>query len=167
MTWIDTAASLGTRSDEQPWWMYSLPHEGVGRDDRVNVLLEQAEGAARDVIECRLDLVGYRVTTCSGPESRRRGCPLARGKRCSLVEDADVIVNRLGFDLESNRAVLADERRVRPDTPIVVEVERPKLDLLAGQLEGCTALVSPATNQEVLDAVAAARARPRRNDPSN
>jgi hypothetical protein len=60
---------------------------------------------------------------------------------------------------------LADERKVRPDTPIVVEVDRPKLDLLADQLEGCTTLIAPATNEEVLDAVAAAR--PRSQAPSN
>ena len=35
---------------------------------------------------------GFAVMACPGPKAQRRGCPVLRGRRCPLVEQADVVV---------------------------------------------------------------------------
>jgi hypothetical protein len=56
---------------------------------------------------------------CHGPGDGG-GCPLLAGCRCELFERADGIVFGLDLDDETNRAVLARYRELRPDLPIHV-----------------------------------------------
>jgi hypothetical protein len=156
MSWIEALAAGGGRRRERPWWMFSLPARSrarhVRRDHRVNVLVEQRDTAVRDVIERRLERAGYRVTTCGGPESQRDGCPLLRGRRCALLDDADVVVNSLHLGAGTHRAILAAQRRARSGG-IVVEATRPQLEHFADLVEGCEPLLVPYRSTDVLVAV--------------
>jgi len=87
------------------------------------VLLEAPEGAAAAELWRTLEEKGAHVVWCPGPEGPSPAwCPLMAGRRCSLVEAADVVVFALGCDGASCRLVRSELERLHPETPVIETV---------------------------------------------
>lgn len=83
---------------------------------------------------------GFDVAQCGGAESEG-ACPVQRGERCSLIDNADVVLATIGAGAALAEAV----RSVHPAVPLVVEV--PRDDKAAADLlpPDCTAMPFPAS----------------------
>jgi L-amino acid N-acyltransferase YncA len=68
---------------------------------------------------------GFAVLACPGPKAQRRGCPLLRGGRCALVEQADVVVCALRDGEEEDRVFGA---HLDSHVPVVVAETSPRAD---------------------------------------
>lgn len=67
------------------------------------------------------DDAGCVTAVCSGPGRRQRGgCPVLRGERCPLADQADAIVILLDPDDEQTQRLIALHREHRPGVPIFV-----------------------------------------------
>ena len=67
---------------------------------------------------------GFNPAFCTGP-APGRPCPLLQVGRCELIDEADVVLNRMYHDTGLAGAV----RSSRPDVPLVVVASRPDGDL--------------------------------------
>lgn len=129
------------------------------------VFVEDAD-ASRYVMTARaLQRAGYEVGSfCGGrhfSDEQPSGCRLVKDGRCTLLEEADVIVFRFELDSPENRRVLETIRQRYPRKPVVVEVTPSQAlehrDLLAGY----GVAVGPMTAHSLLEAIESALSRPR------
>lgn len=135
--------------------------DAAARHDRPQVLVEEPDAAEAFAYWRLLEDNGYRASWCPGPEAPPgRPCPLVRGGRCRLVEQADVVVSSLGLHHESARRVIQALQRVHPEKPVIVEGPRPVLERYAGMLEGRRVVRMPVTGCAVLASVRDALERP-------
>jgi hypothetical protein len=82
------------------------------------VVIEHPSSLVRLELTEELRAAGYDVTACSGPRAALpRACPLLADERCPLLDAADVIVNGLHAE---QATVLAQQRRMMPDTPVLL-----------------------------------------------
>lgn len=134
-------AVFGTDSDVPSW--------PVGQD-RPRVLIEVQGGRSRLTPELRA--AGYDVRGCAGPSARPdHACPLLSGRRCPLVDGADVVVHALGHD-DPAAVALLDAHAASGTRRLVVDVRRG--DSLDDAPEGAVALATP-TPAEVRAAIEA------------
>ena len=75
---------------------------GTREDDRVRVLLECEPHASPSIIASVIERHGFAVRTCEGPATGP--CDLLDGGHCSLVDDADVVVNMLRAPAPARRS---------------------------------------------------------------
>jgi len=153
------------------------PGEWPARSGRARVLIEHPDRAALWAEEQIMREAGYDVAVCSGPiepfERERsfhvrlrtfsdeeapagekpEACPLLVNGRCSLVEEADVVISTT--DLPQSRGILSALGRKR--TPALV-VESSRSVLEHGDYEIGTAIVveEPVTESRLLEAVSGA-----------
>lgn len=95
---------------------------------------------------------GFEVVVCPGPSrTGDQTCPLLRGERCPLVDDADVLVYALPEGDDRDSVLLEAHRRHHGGRPMLVEVRRPvkrRRDLPVGAVE----LTAP-TSHEIVAAL--------------
>lgn len=139
--------------DERQWWHL---HTAAGLETtppirRPRVLLEMPGIALPATVGKMLREQGYDVTTCAGPGGIPFGCPLTRGLRCPIADQADVIVHDLGLTTPEGRAVWKGHEATNANTPRVLVqcLGDPPVRLKAGQ----EMLLGPLTRQTVLAAV--------------
>ncbi|CAN5734021.1 hypothetical protein BH23CHL8_BH23CHL8_31260 [soil metagenome] len=72
--------------------------------------------------------MGYEVERCSGPSSY--SCPVMRGRECSAVERADVLLYDVWSTTESggSRGLIENLRDLHPDIPVVLTAPGIELD---------------------------------------
>ena len=122
------------------------------------VLLEAPEGAAAEFWGILGD-GGAQVSWCPGPEGPSPAwCPLMAGRRCSLVESADVVIFALGLETAPCRQVLAELERLHPETAVIVQASAPDAARWSPVLDGHTVLPAPLSRDTLLHEVAAAAA---------
>lgn len=129
----------------------------VQQRTRPHVLIENADPVAAATQAEALELAGFRATHCHGPDHDPRKCPVLSGGRCSLVEDADVVIHDLDLHDPTDRDVLRQLQRTHPTLPIVVEATTEAARLAAGDLDRCTVVVPYSTEhlvRAVTDALA-------------
>lgn len=108
--WCTMRALLGTGS-RTPSWPPAC--------ERPRVLVEVA--GARWHAGVAADAAGLQVVACPGPASRRVRCPALEGRRCPLVDGADVVVVSRMRQPGQAAALLDAHRRDAPDVPVCVE----------------------------------------------
>jgi hypothetical protein len=86
------------------------------------VLIESADPALAVSDFAAFRAAGMDVALCQGPEHTPAECPVVRGEPCQLAAGADVILFDLG---PSGQRVLEAERRLHPETPVVVRGAAP------------------------------------------
>jgi len=126
-------------------------------DDRQTprVLIEHPNSLARLDLSEELRAAGYEVVTCAGP-ARRRGepCPLLEGRPCSLVEDADVVVNALAAD---RARIYVGQRVTAPETTVLLLASEAAFRDLASILEGVEHAPTTTGGQELVALIDALR----------
>ncbi|HUI02400.1 MAG TPA: hypothetical protein VLZ77_02580 [Acidimicrobiales bacterium] len=126
------------------------------------MLLEAPEGAEAGRLWGILDGGGFRVSWCPGPEGPPAAwCPVMGGRRCALVEEADVVVSALGLSAGSCRQVLEGITRLHPDAGVIVEASPADAAACGALLEGCTVLPRPLPARALLEAAGAVCVRRR------
>lgn len=147
--------------DERQWWR--LHATGDWQDTpairRPRVLLEIPNLVLAATVATLFEEEGYDVTHCGGPGETPYGCPLARGLRCPIADQADVIVDDLGLTTPEARAVWTGHDATHASTPRVL-VRGPG-DPVVKTVPGRAAIVGPLTRKAILDAVGHASARAR------
>jgi len=153
------------------------PGEWPARSGRARVLIEHPDRAALWAEEQIMRDAGYDVAVCSGPiepfERERsfsvrlrtfsdeeapsgekpEACPLLVNGRCSLVEEADVVISTT--DLPHSRGILAALSRKR--TPaLVVESSNSILEHGDDRIGRTTVVGVPVTESRLLEAVSEA-----------
>lgn len=102
---------------------------------------------------------GLDVAFCSGPGDDPGECPLLRGRRCALVDGADVVLH----GLSPGTGIAAAIRRERPDLPVLVQQPRRPDGTADPVPNGCLPLHYPCSVRGQADAVLRAEAAARRN----
>lgn len=74
-----------------------------------------------------LERIDHPVTVCHGP-ARGTVCPLLAEGTCEKYEHAHGIVFELDLDDAQHRAIVAKYRRLNPDIPIRVVVDRDQIE---------------------------------------
>jgi hypothetical protein len=126
------------------------------------VLVENPDGAYLSAQAAVLRAAGYEVATCVGPEEAGAAavdCPLLAGRRCPLVDGADVVVST--SSLTGCREILA-AMSASDCPPVVLEAPPPSFDryrdvagdavllpypVTAGRLRGAVALAAAASGR--------------------
>lgn len=140
-------ATLRQHADLEPT---AWPGDGL----RPRVLVEHHDPTIAAAVGNLLEAEGYEVSTCSGPnERRRRQCPLATGADCPQAEHADAVVFGLDITDEDDRAVLQSWRVLHGNIPMIVELPQSRIPLYREELEGCVPIPRPMTRESLLDAV--------------
>jgi len=153
------------------------PGEWPARSGRARVLIEHPDRAALWAEEQIMRDAGYDVAVCSGPiepfERERsfsvrlrtfsdgeapsgekpEACPLLVNGRCSLVEEADVVVSTT--DLPQSRGILAALGRRRAPA-LVVESSKSVLEHGDYAIGNATVVEVPVTESRLLEAVSGA-----------
>ena len=132
------------------------------------VLLEAPEGTEAGRIWGILEEGGFRVSWCPGPQGPPAAwCPVMGGRRCALIDSADVVVSALGLSDSSCRQVLEGIERLHPDASVIVAASPAEAGECSQLLHGCTVLPPPLPAQALLAAAGAScRGRGRREaDP--
>ena len=124
----------------------SWPARGGG----LRVLVENPNRAVRSAYADMLREAGYDVATCGGPAGAQVHCPLVEGKRCRLVEQADVVVST--SDLAESREILA-ALASRGGVSVVFEVPEPLLGSYCDVAGDATLVPSPVTEESLRAAV--------------
>lgn len=154
-------ASLGWSRDhdERQWW-----HLHAGGDwqatpaiRRPRVLVEMPNPVLAATVATLFEEEGYDVTHCGGPGHTPYGCPLARGLRCPIADQADIIVDGLGLVTPEGRAVWAGHEATHAGTPRVL-VRGPG-DPAVKAAPGRASIAGPLTRQGILEAVEHAAGR--------
>lgn len=130
--------------DERLWWrLHAAPDTAIAPPiRRPRVLLEMPGIALASVAAEALREQGYDVTVCAGPATAPYGCPLTRGLRCPIADQADVIVHDLGLTTPDGRAVWQGHEETQAATPRVLVLGvgdraprlRPGLQVITGPL---------------------------------
>jgi RimJ/RimL family protein N-acetyltransferase len=107
-----SAAVIIATTDGVPPWPEIEPQ-------RPRVLVEAHNG--RWSGEERLRAAGYQVAVCPGPRSRPTGdpCPLLDGRRCDLVDGADLVVHDLAPEHAAHRRLAATLGTAEAPVPVV------------------------------------------------
>jgi hypothetical protein len=101
-----------------------------------------------------LETAGYQVACCSGPHHLPRGrCPLVAGEVCSLVDEADLVVNGLGISDPANRAVLTALTTHPGHIPVIAEISPRRAAELQAVVPGCRTVPYPVRPKVLVDAV--------------
>lgn len=154
------------------------PGEWPARTDRPRVLIEHPDGAALWAEAEIMREAGYDVAVCAGPTERFERprtfgirlrtfadqeqpvglerptvCPLLSEGRCSLVDEADVVVSTT--DLRQSRGILAALSGRRAPA-LVVESSRDALARGEYELGDATVVEVPVTEGSLLEAVSGA-----------
>jgi hypothetical protein len=122
---------------------------------RLRVLVEHPD---RAVLTGAVDILrdaGYDVATCVGPDGGRR-CPLVEFGRCSLVEDADVVVTSPELAYSDELLEIFDERVVNT---VVVDVDPRALEEVSDVIPDATLVQLPLTPRSLREAVLQAASR--------
>jgi CheY-like chemotaxis protein len=119
---------------------------------RPHVLIENADRVAAATQAEALELAGFQATHCQGPGHEPRKCPVLSGGRCSLIEDADVVIHDLDLHDPVDREVLRQLQSSHPGLPIVVEATTEAARLATGDLDRCTVVV-PYSMEHLVSAV--------------
>ena len=101
---------------------------------------------------------GFDVAFCGGPDGDPGDCPLLRGRRCMLVDGADVVLHVLDPGLGVATAI----RNQRPELPVVVERPRERDGTAEPLPAGCVPLGYPCSVGGQIDALLRAEAAARR-----
>ena len=132
----------------------------VSADSRTEVLLEAPEGAEAGELWGLLEDNGYKVSWCPGPEGPPPvWCPLLDGRRCRLVESADVVVCALGLHGESCRQVARELGRLHPEAAVIVETPAAGAVQWESTPHGHVANPAPPSAQAVLEEIEAVLGR--------
>ena len=150
--------------------------EWPSRTGRARVLIEHPDPATLWAEAEAMRDAGYDVAVCTGPtktfvrqrsfgvrlrtfddeevpaEELKQTCPLLVNGRCSLADQADVVVSTT--DLGESRGVLAALSGRR--TPLVVESSRSVLDRDGYEIGEATIVDVPVTEKTLLEAVSEA-----------
>jgi len=134
------------------------PGEWPARTGRARVLIEHPDRAALWAEAEIIREAGYDVAVCTGPVEAADGvaaeaCPLLVQGRCSLVDEADVVVSTT--DLRESRGILAAIGRRRAPA-LVVESTQSVLERGGHELGDATVVEVPVTERRLLDAVSGA-----------
>lgn len=121
--------------------------------DGPRVLVEYPDFATPSALAARLNDMGYVTEVCTGPGDCAGCCELLNRGSCSLVEEADVVVNGFGLGTGEYRAILRALRARYPDTPVVVEATEPRAREHPELLVDCIVTHTPLTSRSLLDAV--------------
>jgi len=135
-----------------------LEHPEWTGGHRGRVLVEAAEWGVREAITAVLRGAGYATVACAGPEGTGQRCALATAVGCQASAQADVVVHALRSTDARNLEALRALRRLRPDTPVVVEASPAVAAKRTEDFAGCFVIDSPFVPQDLLDAVDAALA---------
>jgi DNA-binding NtrC family response regulator len=130
-----------------------LSHTEWEGGSRARVLVEAAEWPARSAIEQILRDAGYGTLSCPGPEGAGTRCALADDRGCHPAVEADVVVHALRAADPRNLEALRALRRVRPETPVIVEAPPAVAAQRAEDFAGCIVIDSPMTATALIDAV--------------
>jgi len=133
------------------------------------VLVEESDGAIRESVVNLLEDAGFEAVGCGGPgENHGARCPLSGTTGCSAAADADVIFFSFRLADPENQQILRMLKRQHPNTPIVVEVPKPKVMTYQELLVGTHPVYTPLTRRTITRAVlnAWAAATPSRASPS-
>jgi hypothetical protein len=125
---------------------------------RLRLLVEDDRPAAAVSDFSLFQDAGFDVALCGGPEGDPGDCPLLRGRRCVLVDGADVVLH--GLDLRLG--VAAAIRNQRPELPVVVEQPRERDGSAEPLPAGCVPLGYPCSVRGQIDALLRAEAAARR-----
>lgn len=125
---------------------------------RARVLVEAAEWGVRETISVVLRGAGYATVACAGPEGTGHRCALATDVGCDATGEADVVVHALRTSDPRNLEALRALRRLRPDTPVVVEASPAVVAQRAEDFAGCLVIDAPFSPEDLLDAVGRALA---------
>ena len=134
------------------------PGEWPSRTGRARVLIEHPDRAALWAEAEIIREAGYDVAVCTGPVEASDGaeaeaCPLLVQGRCSLVDEADVVVSTT--DLRESRGILAALGRRRAPA-LVVESTKSVLERDGHEVGDATVVEVPVTERRLLDAVSGA-----------
>jgi len=140
--------------DERQWWhLHALSGPGVPGIRRPRVLLEMPSMPLAATVATVLQEEGYDVAQCCGPAQVPYGCPLTRGMRCPIADDADVIIDGLGLTTPDDRAVWAGHDATHADTPQVLVIAPGAPAIAVRQRPGRACILGPLTRQAILAAV--------------
>lgn len=124
----------------RPRWPVT-PDEGGPRTSDVagwlRLLIENADHRVRRERHELFRMHGFEVASCGGPRRLDDGCPLAEGRGCPLVDDADVVLFDLDLDRDDEVAVFDALRATRPALPVVIEVPFWMARRHRRRLDGC------------------------------
>lgn len=137
-------------------WVGASSSKDGGRAVRATtrVLIEAPDGPDGTTIWQVLTDNGYEVSWCPGPAGPpETWCPLMSGRRCDLVESADVIVSCLGLGQCTCREVLAKLHSLHPEARVIVEASPSASRKWSSLLEGYQVLGSPISARSLLEAV--------------
>lgn len=122
------------------------PSSWPGERRQPRALVEDDDGASQWAVAQIFERVGFEVACCDGPAAfRDHKCPMLKDGSCSLAAGADVIFNSLSLSMAENLELIGALRQHLPDTPLLVEVPRPRAEQLGDALDGCRLLAVPAT----------------------
>jgi len=130
-----------------------LVHGDWSGGQRARVLVEAAEWGARETITSVLQGAGYATLACAGPEGTGHRCTLATEVGCPASAQADVVVHALRTSDPRNLEALRALRRLRPDTPVVVEASPAVAAKRVEDFAGCVVIDAPSTPEDLLAAV--------------
>ena len=106
-----------------------------------SVLLEVPDEARACALWGVLADAGCEVSWCPGPSAEAPSwCPMLGGRRCCLVESADLVLFGLDLDDDDGRRVLSGLRALHHDATIVVEADADQVQRRADALAGCRVL---------------------------
>jgi len=120
--WGLAAFGWSDSHDERLWWQrHTAPDAGTTPPTRQpRVLLEMPGTVLPAVVETALREQGYEVAVCGGPAAAPYGCPITRGLRCPIADQADVIVFDLGLTTADGRAVWEGHEETHAVTPRIL-----------------------------------------------
>ncbi|HEU5004162.1 MAG TPA: hypothetical protein VFW71_15475 [Actinomycetota bacterium] len=139
--------------DERQWW--HMHTSGIPGSTppirRPRVLLEMPGVALPATVATVLRDQGYDVTVCGGPADTAFGCPLMKGLRCPMADQADVIIDDLGLTTIEGRAVWQGHEATHPGTPrmLLRGIGDPPIRIRPGR----EMLFGPLTRETLLEAV--------------
>lgn len=125
---------------------------------RVRLLVEDDQPAAAVSDFSLFQDAGFDVAFCGGPEGDPGNCPLLDGRRCMLVDGADVVLH----GLDPRLGVAAAIRSQRPELPVVGKQPRERDSTAEPLPAGCVALDYPCSVPGQIDALLRAEAAARR-----
>lgn len=127
----------------------------TGEQPGPRLLIESPDGAVQWAARELLEDHGFSVQCCDGPSADHE-CELVTHGRCSLVDDADLVLNFLDPHRPATLDIVARMRKAHPETPVVVEASK----ALTGDGDATDTNVvvmrPPLAGPKVLDAVRAA-----------
>jgi len=116
-------------------WQHILTSHWVpaaGRPSPLRVLIETCDPLAQISDFTAFREAGLEIAVCSGPAPHAGGCPLLRGERCGLADEADAVLVELDLYGDMARRVVDALVASHPRTPVVVAARADGPSLPAG-----------------------------------